>query len=479
MRKSLFALAGALALPACAAGPDFTPPPAPATQSYAMEADDPTSAVIALGAPMDAGGWWRAFRSPTLDAVMRQALANNQTLAQADATLAAARAEAAAASGALAPEIDASAGAVRERINTSTFGIAGLPSPTLTLYSIGPSVRFDLDPFGGRRRAAESAAANAEAAQRRAEAAYLSLTGRVAAQAFRIASLRGQLAAIDALVADDRRTLDIVQRAIQFGGQPAAAADTANAQLAEDLALIPPLRQDLAEARHALAALVGAAPVEWAAPNFDLADFTVPTSIPAALPSALVRRRPDIMAAEAALHAATADIGVAEAARYPNIALNASLLQSATDADALFRYQASGWSVGPAITAPLFHGGALRANQRAAEARANAALAAYRQTVIAAFVQVADVMSAVGHDSDLLAAQQRALDAAERNARSADLGFENGAQTLLATIDARRQAHRARRGAIAAQGDLYTDISALFVATAADWRDGLRGPTQP
>jgi NodT family efflux transporter outer membrane factor (OMF) lipoprotein len=243
-----------------------------------------------------------------------------------------------------------------------------------------------------------------------------------------------------------------------------------DAQLAEDQARRPAILRSISTARHALALLVGQTSANWTAPDIDLADLTLPATIPVNLPSELVRKRPDILAAEADLHAATAAIGVAEAARYPSLSLDGSFVLTALHPDDIFKYDSSGWSAGPSITAPLFNGGALKARQRAAEASAREADAAYRQTVLSAFAQVADLLSALSTDRDLLDAQTRARDVAAENARLASLGYENGAGSLIQVIDAQRQSQRAQLASIEADALLRADVAALFVATASDWR---------
>lgn len=455
----------------CAVGPNFERPSAPQLTGYAMQGDADASAILRLapsaGMPEN---WWTAFGSSELNVLVNEALANNQTLAEANANLDAARAEVAAANGGRLPQVNASAAAVRERINTAAFGFTGFPSPTISLYSVGPSVSFDFDIFGGRRRAVERQEARAAAQQARVDAAYLSISGNVVQTAVLVAGLRAKLAAQDDIVAGDQRILEMVNRAIEAGGQPPAAAHTIEAQLAEDEAEAPSLRQQLAVARHHLALLVGRAPAQWAAPDLDLARLAVPATVPVSLPSDLVRRRPDILAAEAELHAATANIGVETAALYPNLSLNANWLQSAIDPSDIFESTAAGWSIGPGVTAPIFHGGALRANVRTANAEQRAALAVYQQTVLEAFVQVADVIQAVGNGQETVAIQQRAVAAADANTSTARLAYENGAGTLLALVDAQRQSNRARLGLVDAQISLYQAIAALYVATASDWR---------
>jgi NodT family efflux transporter outer membrane factor (OMF) lipoprotein len=262
----------------------------------------------------------------------------------------------------------------------------------------------------------------------------------------------------------------MIKRGIQAGGVPAAAVNPADAQLAEDQARRPTILRSISTARHALALLVGQAPSSWSAPDIDLASISLPASIPVSLPSELVRKRPDILAAEADLHAATAAIGVANAARYPSLSLDASFVLTALHPEDMFQYNSSGWSAGPSITAPLFNGGALEARQRAAEAAAKEADANYRQTVLTAFAQVSDLLSALSTDRELVDAQTRSRDVADKNSQLASLGFENGAGSLISVIDAQRQAQRARLASIEAQALMRADMAALFVAAAADWR---------
>lgn len=468
------AAVAALSLAACATvGPDFQAPPrpeGPAADGYAM-AGDPAPAGVRLDPDARvAGPWWRAFGSDELDRTVRLALTDSPSLAEARATLERAQAQAAAVRGAQLPQVDANAGAQRERINTQSFGFTGFPSPTINLYSIGGTVSYDLDLFGGRRRATERAEAQAERAAREADAAYLTLSANVAAQAMRLAGLRAQVAAQQAVIADDHRIADMVGRAQDAGGEAPSATTGVQAQLAEDEALLPPLQRQLAQARHQLALLAGKSPAAWSAPDFDLADFALPGDIPVSLPSQLIRRRPDILAAEAELHAATAAIGVAVAAQYPDLRLSATLTQGSIKPENLFDYTATGWSLLAGATAPIFHGGALKADRAAAEAEARAALARYQQTVLRAFVQVSDVLAALGADEDLLAAQTRARDAAVGRFNDAQTAYRLGGGTLMDLTDAQRQLGRARRGLAEAEAQRYADLVQLYAVTAADWR---------
>lgn len=474
LHRRLVAAVSLAALGACTTvGPDFkrpAPPAGAAGGGYAM-AGDPAAPGVALSPEArTAGPWWQAFGSPELDAVVRQALADSPSIAEAVATLERAQAEAQAAVGAQAPQVTANASAQRERINIAAFGFGGFPSPTLSLYSIGGGVSYDLDLFGGKRRATEEARARAEAEARRADAAYLTLSGNVALQAMRIASLRAQIAAVETVVADDQNVIDMVRSAQRAGGEAPSAIVSGQSQLAEDQALLPPLRRDLDAARHQLALLAGRSPSEWTPPDFDFAGLTAPAAIPVSLPSTLVRSRPDILAAEAELHAATAAIGVAVANQYPSISLGAALTQTALRPEKLFNYSAAGWNVGPTLTAPIFNGGRLKADRRAAEADARVAMARYQQTVLRAFVQVSDVLAALGSDQDTIEALGRSVTASEANARNAQTAYRLGGGTLLQVTDAQRQLSRARRALIQAQGQRFADLVQLYAATATDWR---------
>ncbi len=470
----LAATASALTLGACATvGPNFKTPDAPkgaAAAGYAMAGDAVAPGVRLTPEARVAGPWWQAFGSPELDAAMREALAANPTVAEANANLAKAQAQLAATRGAQQVQVDASGSVQRERVNTQSFGFTGFPSPTISLYSIGAAVSYDLDLFGGLKRATEADRARVDQAAHEADAAYLTLTGDVALQAMKIAGLRGQIAAVQAIVASDRENLQMVRKAQAAGGEARSALSVGVGQLAEDEAMLPPLQRDLDAARHQMALLVGKSPAEWTAPDFDLAKFAAPDVVPLSLPSELLRRRPDIMAAEAELHAATAEIGVAVANQYPNISLSADLTQAAIKPEKIFNYSSSGWSLLSGFTAPILNGGTLKAERKVAEAEANAAMARYQQTVLRAFVQVADVLSALGTDEASIASLKRANAAADAGLRDAQTAYRLGGGTLLQVVDSQRTVSRARRALVEAQAQRYEDLVQLYAATAADWR---------
>lgn len=477
-RGLLLAGVAGLTLAGCATvGPDFTRPAAPTGTGYAMPGDAPVRGVQLVPLAEGRGVWWSAFNSPDLDRIIRQALADSPTLAEADARLTASREALAQARGESLPQVDATAGATRQRANLQSFGFTDfggvkMSNPTFTLYSIGSAVRYDLDLFGGERRRVEGAQARVEAEARRAEAAYLTLTANVALQAVTIATLDEQIAATQRMIAADVADLDLVRRAQALGGSTAGGHFEATRQLQEDQALLPPLQAELAAARHALAQLVGKAPGDWAAPGFSLDGLALAGPVPVALPSDLVRRRPDILAAEADLHAATADVGVATADLYPKLSLTGAFAQGALKPTDIFSYDASGWDFGAGLTAPLFNGGVLKSRKRAAQATALAADARYRQTVLAAFVQVSDALQALAADDAAIAVQLRALTDAGQNLQDVQEAYRRGGDTLASVHDAERHCGEVASDLARARGRRLADAIRLFAASGGDWRTG-------
>lgn len=469
----------ALTLGACTVGPDFATPAAPEVGTYAMAGDAAPSSITLATGTQSAGPWWTALSSSRLDSTVRLALEGSPTLDEADATLTQAQAALAAAQGQSLPQVDANAGAARQRANLQAFGFSGfggqtIENPTFTLYSLGGAVVYDLDLFGGNKRRIEAAGARAEAQGWRTEAAYLTLTTNVAVQAVLIATLRSEIAATEANIADDQKTVDLITRAAQLGGSTEAARLSTTTQLEKDRALLPALRGRLATARHAVALLAGQAPGAWAPPDFEMAEFKLSGPVPLSLPSQLVRRRPDIRAAEAELHAAMADIGVATANLYPDIKITASITQGAQSLGNIFSYDSSAWNLAAGLTAPIFDGGTLEAERQAAVAGAQAADARYRQTVLKAFVEVADALQAIATDEETIASQRRTEEHAGQSLRLSRIGFQEGGGTLLDVLQAQRDHNEAIAARIHAEGQRLADIVRLFAATGADWRAGAR-----
>jgi NodT family efflux transporter outer membrane factor (OMF) lipoprotein len=455
----------ALALGACATGPDFVRPDAKPPAAYAAPGDAPAPAdqAVVLGQP-PAGAWWAAFNAPALDRLITQALAGNQDLAVARARLAEAQEGVKAAAGARLPEVGLGATAGRQKYGAALFGPLDLTVPAFTYYTAGPTVRAPLDLFGGAKRAEEEKAAYAEYQGYQLQAARLSLSANVAAQALSVAAARSQTVDLEALLADDERNAGLIRTAIRVGSGTRTQLLSAESQLASDRTLLPPLRQQESTARHALAVLSGAAPADWASPDLALADFTLPPEIAASLPSELVRRRPDILAAEAQVHVASAAVGVAAANLYPKIDITGTFTQQALTPGGLFEGGASAWAFAANLTQPLFDGGRLSAERRAAERRYDAALATYRQTVLKAFGEVADGLQALANDADLLRAQTEAADAAASALDLARRSYSAGNSGVLDVLDAQRRRTQAQLGVSQAKAQRLADTVRLYLA---------------
>ncbi|MBV9510613.1 MAG: efflux transporter outer membrane subunit [Caulobacteraceae bacterium] len=473
----------ACALAGCTLGPDFKRPEPPTATGYAMAGDDANAGAVQTEVGQQVvGDWWTLFRSPTLDALMRQAIAGSPTLAEARARLAEAHAAQGAQGGLLTA--DATGGFKREEANLnalsggsfSSFSVPGFPpivtNPEFNLYSVGASVSYNLDVFGGQRRLRESLAAQTEAQRRELDAAYLTLTGKVVQQALIIADADIQTAELQAIAADDQRDLDMITRARGAGGAAGIDVAQAEAQLAKDQAMLPVQSQRRAQARHALAVLVGRSPADWSAPDFDASSGSLPAALPVALPSTLVRQRPDILEAEAKLHAATAEIGVATADLYPKISLTGTINQDALTLQSLFDKGSTSFTLGPSVSLPLFHSGELRARKREAEAEAEAALASYRETVLEAFAQVDDALQAIAHDNQAYDEDAKSLDAAQRRLDMARKGFAAGGLSARDLLDAQQSVRRARLTLKAQGTSRYADAAVLLLAVAAPPQSG-------
>lgn len=477
----LIALVASIAgLAGCAVGPDFVRPQPPAVTGYTAAEVPATVAPgaeqaeqrLATGQTVSAQ-WWQLFRSQRLNQVVEQAVTGNRTLESARATLAQAQQAVIQARGGFYPQLDLSATAQRRRSAASGLSPAGSVVSTsagpVNIYSVGGTVSYAPDVFGGTRRRVEQQEALAENQRYQLAAAYLTLTGNAVTQAINIAATRLQIAAVEAIIAEDEKNLNLVRTKYEAGKAARSDVLAAESQLANDRTQLPPLRQQLTVARHALTILVGKFPAEWSPPDLDLAEFMLPGELPVSLPSELVRQRPDILAAEAQLHASSATIGVATAQMYPSITLSGTIGFDSLSSANLFESANRSWSVLSDLTAPIFHGGALAAQKQGAVEAFRASLATYEQTVLQAFGQVADTLRVLGHDAELVAAQKRALDTSTESLALQRISYEAGKSNLLQLLDAERSQQQARLGYARAQAQRFQDTAQLFVAMGGGW----------
>lgn len=472
-----------MAVAGCTLGPDFEAPNPPSVARYTSPGEtiapgpDATKVVptqaLAIGERV-AANWWTLFRSSKLDLLVKQAIAGNLTLESAKARLAEAREAIAVASSALYPQIGLNANVAEEKESATTFGLSPntvpLP-PSFNLFQVGPTASYTPDLFGQTHRRIEQQVALAEYQSNQLDAAYLTLTGNTVSQALRAAAVRSQLKALDDILAIDRQNVELVRKQRQTGTVPDSDVIVAESQLAADETLKPGIEQQLSVAKHALAVLIGRAPGNWSPPDFDLAAFTLPHRLPVSIPSQLVHQRPDIQAAEAQLHAASAQIGIATAQLYPSITLSAGISANSLNGGDLFNPGGLVWSVASGLTQPIFDGGMREAVRRAALAAFKESAADYQQTVLQAFGQVADILQALKHDTDLLVAQKHALSMASEAVRLQQINYGSGGSGIIGLLDAQRQYQQAQLGYVRAEAQRYQDTVQLLVAMGGGWWD--------
>jgi NodT family efflux transporter outer membrane factor (OMF) lipoprotein len=467
MKRFNLLVGSALVLAGCAVGPDFVAPSPPDETNYvkgqAATTSTPPSGEtrqqIYLGGVLETD-WWTRLRSQELDRTVALALSANRTLDVARANLSKASEGVKVARAGLFPQIDANAGIERQRYGAYFLGPSAGSIPAYSAYTAGVGVSYDLDAFGGIRRGIERAAAEKDVQQQALRAAQLNVASGTVLEALQIASIRSQIDVVSSVVASDRRTLGLVQSQEAVGSTTEQDVTTAQSQLDRDQALLPALHQQLNLAQDALATLVGRSPAEWSAPDFSLAGISLPQDIPLVVPSDLVRSRPDILAAEAQLHAASAAVGIATADLYPRISLSAEIAEQGL----LGGPAGAAWSLIGGLSAPIFHGGALAARRRAAQDAYQAAFAQYQQTVLTAFGQIADTLHGLQNGADDVMAQRRALSSATTALQLSRATYSVGSTSILQVLDAQRLQQLAELGLVQARTERIVRTVNLFVA---------------
>jgi NodT family efflux transporter outer membrane factor (OMF) lipoprotein len=468
-----------LIISGCAVGPNFKQPAPPEVQDYLpdpLPAHTESASVIGGDAQRFVTGmsipaqWWTLFQSPALDALIQQAFKNNPSVQSAQAALRQANENYYAQRGALLPAVQAGYSFERQRNATGTL------APTLSsgdsifnLHTAQVSVTYVLDVFGGTRREAESLHSLAESQQYQLEATYLTLASNVITTAIEEAAARAQLAATDGIVQSEREALQILRRQYEIGSIAMTDVMAQEAALATTEATVPALKKQLEQSRHALAALAGHFPGEPADEHFELGSLHLPEDLPVTVPAQLIRQRPDVLSAEAQLHSATAQVGVAMANMLPQITLAANEGGASTQLSQLFAAGNTFWAGGASLTQTLFAGGALLHKQRAAQAGLDQAGAQYRSAVLTAFQNVADSLTALELDAQTLSASVRAEQAAKESLLTVRRNVELGSVGYLALLNAQQTYQQAVLNLAQAQANRYSDTAALFQALGGGW----------
>jgi NodT family efflux transporter outer membrane factor (OMF) lipoprotein len=462
----------------CAVGPNFKKPAPPAVTRYTAT---PLSTTVTtervtggdaqrfvMGSDVT-GDWWTLFHSPPLNELIEHSLTNNPDLKAAQAALSVAREGVLAQRGVYYPNLSGGFSASRQR---QSGQLAPTPNSNVFLFNLFTpevSVSYVPDVFGLNRRTVESLQAQADAARFQMIATYNTLVANVVVTAIQQGSVQLQIEATRELIDINTHTLEILR--YQFAKGYASGLDVAaqESQLAQVAATLPPLLKQAAQLRDLMAVLAGEFPSQPPAGNFELTSLQLPQDLPVSLPSDLVAQRPDVRQAEANLHDASAKIGVAVANRLPNITLTASTGSSALALDQLFTTGTGFWSIGADLTAPIFQGGTLMHQERAARAAYRQAAEQYRSTVLTAFQNVADTLTALSEDAEALKAASAAEEAAKTTLDLAQRQYQDGYAAYLTLLSAEQSYQQARISLVQAQAGRYADTAALFQALGGGW----------
>jgi NodT family efflux transporter outer membrane factor (OMF) lipoprotein len=473
------ASAAALALAGCAVGPDFKEPAPPATEAYLPgPPPSPTSSAEGpLGAPqhLEPGAdipaqWWTLFHSKPLNDLVERALKNNPSLDSAQAALRQAWENVYAQQGSYWPQLTGSFSDSRNKTATGSVSpTSASGNPYYSLATAQLAVSFTPDVFGLNARSVESLAAQAENQKFQLEATYLTLTANVVTAAVSEASLRAQIEATEQTVKIVTELAQTLHKQFDLGQVAMGDVVAQEALLAQAQETLPPLRKQLAVQRDAVAALAGASPADDTTPPFTLANFELPVALPLSLPSTMVEQRPDVRAAAALLHAASASVGVAIANRLPQFTLTALGGSQANQLNQLFTPGNGFWTLSAGLTQPIFEGATLLHRERAADAALQQASAQYRSTVISALQNVADALRAVQFDADTLKAAVIAEHAAAQSLEITQAQLRLGAVSYLSLLNAEQTYQTARLATVQAQAGRLSDTAALFQALGGGW----------
>lgn len=478
-RLSVVGLVGSFLASACVVGPNFKPPPPPPVSRYSPT---PLSTTVATtnvhgggaqhlisGADIPAD-WWTLFHSKALNALIEQALANSPDLKAAEAALQVAHENVRSQRGAYLPQVTAGASVTRQKDPSAT--LAPVPANNASSYTlITPqlSLSYVPDVFGLNKRTVEAAAAQEQASRYQMIAVDITLTANVVQAAVQEASLEDQIATTNELIGINRQMLGLLeyQKSKGYVGGTDIAAQ--QVQLAQLEASLPPLLKQRDQQNDLIAVLTGHYPSQTPAQKFTLASLTLPSNLPLSLPSLLVEQRPDVLQAEANMHAASAQVGVAVANRLPNITLTANAGSNALALGQILGPGTGFWNIGTALLAPIFDGGTRLHQERGARAAYRQTAQQYRGTVLTAFQNVADTLAALKHDAETLKASAAAVDAAKASLDLSRLQYKDGYSGYLAVLNADQAYQQARLSLVQAEASRFTDTAALFQALGGGW----------
>ncbi|HEV2441437.1 MAG TPA: efflux transporter outer membrane subunit [Steroidobacteraceae bacterium] len=471
---ALIALGCALALSACAVGPNYHRPSVPPSPQF-KEGQGWTPATPAQIASEQ---WWMIYDDPVLSSLEQQVEVSNQNLKAAVASYYAAREAAGVTRGTFFPSIGLAADATRsggEGSSTQAFSglSSGAPtgatrSNTRTLYDANANSSWDLDIWGKIRRELESDVSKAQASAADVAAARLSAQSTLAEDYFQLRAEEEELRLLKTSVQDYTVSLQIAQNRVNAGVTTLADVYSARTQLETTVAQENTIELDRAKLEHAIAVLIGKAPSELSVPHGEFTS-TVPV-VPAGMPSQLLLRRPDIAAAERDVESANAEIGVAESAWFPSLTLSGSIgYESSSSLSRLIRASNQVWSFGPSLAENLFNGGATLAQIRENRALYDSAVATYRQTVLSAFQQVEDDLATLNYLQTEYAQQQQAVVDAEKSETLTLNQYKAGVADYASVLTAQTARLNSQITALNVQSERLVASADLVDALGGGW----------
>ena len=466
----------------CAVGPNFKKPAAPAVSDYTaspMSATVETTNVAGGASQTFSNGvnipddWWTLYHSPALNKLIEASLTNNPDLKAAQAAIKVAHENVLAGRGAYFPSVSAGFSAARAKQSEILAPVPNFPfTPNEFQYNLFTpelSVSYSPDVFGANRRSMESLKAQEQGVRYQMIATYTTLTANVVVTAIQEGAVQTQIDATHQLINLSSNIVEILRYQVTKGYASRLDLLAQESQLAQEVATLPPLMKQAGQLRDQLAVLVGRFPSQSPDDNFSLSDLKLPEALPVSLPSQLVRQRPDVLQAEANMHAASAQIGIAVANRLPNITLTANAGSTALAIDKVFTSGTGFWGLGAAATAPLFQGGTLLHQERATRAAYVQAAEQYRSTVLTAFQNVADTLTALQQDAESLKAAATAADDAAATLTLSQRQWKDGYISYQTLLGAEQAYQQARINLVQAQANRFSDTAALFQALGGGW----------
>ena len=460
-RAVVLGLAG-LTLAACAVGPEYSLP------TIALPGQWHHAAELRPVKTADLGEWWKDLGDPMLNRLIERAVAGNLDVAAAKAKIRQARAQLREQVGTLMPSLTGAGSATRSQTPSTTSGTG--KTYVSNLFQAGLDASWEIDLFGANERAVEAASATAEASEADLQATLLTLVGDVASYYIDARGYQSEIALARRTAESQRGTAKLTSSKFEAGTASAVDVAKANALAATTESDIPAYESALAQSIHRLGLLIGAEPGALLREMTQSAPVpSASRALPRGIPADLLQHRPDVRAAERRLASATAEIGAAEAARYPSITLSGSISTTGTKTSQLFKASSIAWSWGPSVNVPLFNGGKLEAAVDAAAASRDQYLIAWRSSVLTALEDVENALVAISAERVHL---DKLSEATSNYRKAADLSralYQSGSSSFLDVLDAEKSLYSAETSRIASRISLAKDHVALAKALGGGW----------